>query len=250
MSIKFIANDAYRDSALVLTLPAADTAGVLNSVKGPRYLDKTLVGTQPFSFIYRNENAGLNADHLIVTRADRFNGEPIDVNAYSNYSGSSSSLFSDATFGETLVGLNSQDWVLPFSAVSNQEALELKTTSSNISKWGKIYFGTGVELTGLEEVEITPHDENVLLEFNKQFWHVDARCALTFIGVTDSEIQSFHNLYNLEKDALFIYDSEGEHLPGKLWHVIIPELPTIRAFDDYSVMQLGVLRLKEWSSYD
>lgn len=250
MSIKFIANDAHDDAALVLTLPAASNTGILNAASGPRFLEMSHSGTQPFALIYRNENATLNADHLIATRADRFNGEPIDVNAYSNYSGSSTSLFSSGSFAETLVGLNSQDWVLSFTEVTSQEALEIKTTSNDVDTWGKVYFGKGVELSTLTGVEISPVSYNELIPFGRNFWHVESKLTMSFTGVSYAQISDFLKLYRLNDDAIFIYDSEETYLPGKLWHVIIPTKPITNEFNDALNVQIEAYRLREWPDYD
>ena len=249
MSIQLIANTVFRDCAQLLVTDSADVAtsdatNLENVSRGPRHLEASIAAGGARRVVFLSKGGGLAANVMVGTRADRWSSG-YTVRKYSSYTGSPTTI-ATAGAAPTCVGLNAQDYVLPFSSASNQQAFSLEIAGSAAKTVGKVYFGTTIDFDYPMPVGPTIEPLWAAVQLGRHSYMVRERIRFTFSNVTRTLMQSLEQSYRLHEEPCFLYDSAGTLLADKVWHVVIGELSAQPFFDDKANLILEAYRLREY----
>lgn len=239
MAIKFIVNEADRDRVKIGTTTAAgvdvdDRDKILNVTGGARHLEWTQVDstTREISYIAKWAT-GLTADTVVLARADRHIGHDLTIKSYSAYPASPTTVGSVTTLGSgSLVGPDSQDYILEFTEKANQQAFGVEFGNGAGGAYTRIvnslFFGSAFSFQNVESITRRPVPKRVPLDVGRNTYYVQEQISMTFSAVAEDQLQDFEELYRAFDEPCFIYDSLGSFITEKLLHIIITARPVVK----------------------
>ena len=251
MSLHLIANtvgDAASGMQVVTNSHVAATkTGVENLKGGPRFLGFT-TSVDRRRVAYVNTRGGLEANFMVAVGMDAHDMKEINVLAYSTWTSTASSIFSTASFGETLVGPFARDWVVPLGAQTNKQAFALHFATGSYPKTlKKLYFGQSLEFPYVDERSPLRFRRMPVwgsqVRYRDTYYRLWGEAELAVTNVTDAMKNAYYSL-PMDDPVFFYDDSENSrYLPHKLWHCIIIAEDIIQRADNAFDMtfKLGLL---------
>lgn len=249
MALQFLFNDAWQDCAQLLVTDGSDAAttdyeAIENITRGPRHLEWTQSGTAVRRVVYLNKAGNLGANACVIARADRMTSG-YTIRRYATYSASPTTIETSGS-APTCIGLNSDDYVLTFSATTSQQALSLEFAGSSAKTFNKVYFGTTLDFDYPNGPTIEPFWNVITVD--RHVYHVRERGTFTLTNVSNTLVSTLQAKQKRHEQPCFIYDSLGTLLADKLWHCIIGNISVLSTFNDINTVQIEAFRLREYPS--
>lgn len=248
MSIRIIANDTWRDCARVLATNGLDSAfadqdGVENMTGGARCLYYEGAGTNTLRAVYHNADGGLAADHCVVVRADRNLGHGVGVYSWAAYTGTVNVLFGATNFAEDLVGPQGTDFVVSFTALTNQEAFGVELNDGDGGSYSKVlqqvFFGTAFEIPYVSAPTRIILPKGSRLPVGRQSYHVSEEFQFETGKLSRDQADALQAIHGLETEPFFLYDPQGIQIEDNLLHVLLKDLSIREADNDLFIADLS-----------
>lgn len=259
MSLQILTNTVFRDCAQLKVTDTAevattDTTGLENVTGGQRWQYWTSGTTADRRIAYINKNGGLACSHVVLTRADLHQNHQIQIHSWSNYTSSATTEYdSGASFAPTLIGPFAQDyvWDLTAASITNKQAMTMAfvagTGGAYTKKVHQLYFSSALTLNYPGSITIERQKFPTMYLYDRQSYLVDSEFQILAASLTEAEVNTFNNLYMLQRRPIFIYDSAGTLITFKLLHCIIKDFKVVESFHDTYDVQLDVLSLRQWT---
>lgn len=251
MSLLLLPNNVWHDAAQIkvtdsLNVETTDSAGLESVIGGPRSIYWTSGATDARRIALVNKDGTLSCSHIILARADWHLTKNLSLISWSNYSSTSTTEYSTASFAESLIGPREQDWVYPLE-LSSKQAIGVSFNSTGYTKLvNKFFVSNAITL----EHYTAPSFQ--MLPFPSRHQHlrqqylVDRVWNISVEKLTKAEVDTIEAIPNLLSEPLFIYDADGTSIYHKLIFGIISDHQVTAAFNDLYQLSLTVRELRQW----
>jgi hypothetical protein len=259
MSFLFLANHVG-DQATAITATTTTTAtgfhlnDVINGPRSSRW--RSNVDTGSTTFLIYQLGADFTPDYCVISRADwllTVGGKKLNI--VDRNSGGSvfniSPSYNPVTSSDML-GLRSQDMVIPFTATHTRGyGIRTQNNGGNeATQISKLYFSQSLNIGAPQigaEWEPVPYEQRMFTPPKGNFpYEVSAKMTLTFRHLSSTDIQNFKALPQILNWPFFLYDSAGDVWPHKLEHVVTEDWQEIRQGPGVWELILSIRRLKQY----
>ena len=265
MSLRFITNTVWRDCAKIATNGLTiDSGSVHNLLGGPVYTGmQWTFDSQADHVIYqRNDDYSLIADTCVIAGMEGLTDTSGYKLAYLDESSGWVDISPNETGGDAwdmttdaavLIGPQADSFCLTFTEITDAAAYRFQIVDDpptvTTGEFQKIYFSNSLsfDVARIVKATLTPTKETVVL--NRVAYVCDYKAQILFENITRSDLDNFKAQHKPFEQPFFIYDSAEQYLPGKLWHVIMPEFNTDAQFDDNYQVTMTLYRLKHYADY-
>lgn len=256
MSLALLVNSAWQVAAQLKVTDTAnvntsDQTGIENVGGGQRWQYWQSGATADRRLAYINKNGGMGCSHVVLARADRHVGHQVVIHSWSTYSSASTTEYdSGANFNPTLLGPRLQDYVWAITTASKQ-ALSLTLQAGAGGNYTKLvnqlYFANALTLSFPTKVTIErlPFPSQYL--YNRESYLVDEQWEIQAEKLSKADVATFEQLYLLQRQPLFIYDSLGTVITTGLLHCILQNFQVVQGFNDIYAVKLTCLALRQWA---
>ena len=240
--IAIINNDVWDDCITIDFDTAPSGTGSKEIIKGHSdYLYYNISTSGTLSYI--NKTNKMYADTVVLSKANVFNEENIDIVSFDEYGVSSKNvIYSGYNFQPTYIGTNNEDFYYEFSTTSGEAfGIEVQQPHLFDANIHQLYFGERIEFY-YKESQVTLQYVNDYIRAGDSFYRVNKVYTIFLSNVDYIKLNDLKNKNILNK-IIYIYDNTGKHITEKLIQCVITKLPIVEVFDDMFTITLQINRL-------
>lgn len=266
MALRFITNTIFRDASKLSASGFTTNGGSVDNLRsGARYLGWDWSRSGADEVIYqRNDDYTLVADTFVIaggadqlTEATGYNIDYLDESTgwtTITPNETASSTWDASTDSSAIIGPDSDDIVLTFDKISDASAYRWTFAGGSPSvtdgSFQKLWFSESMEFGSEHSViSVTMERTRATVQRGQSPYVIDLNAQIIIGHATRADINSFKQQWKIDEEPFFLYDSDAQYIPEKLWHVVLTSFNAQPVTDNVYSVTLGISRLKGYSLY-